>query len=300
LSSANPLTGFLESVELSKIHPSRRPLRGQIGSLEELIASIKEKGLLEPIVIRPVENGFEVVAGNRRLEACRRLKMRKVPCHIVELDDREAFEVSLVENVQRETIDPIDEARAFKRYIDDYGYGGVSELARKIGKSQEYVSNRLRLLKLPKEVQEEVIRRRITPSLAQELASLSGNVIHEVMEISRERHLTIREVRRIAKYHRKTSQHAEPSSSYFDLDANYSDPWETRTRKIDRSLAKAVASLKMDKYRLGDVIDNLKEEGEEWIVKELLLEAITALNAQIDTLLRFKKRCMRADAGYTA
>ena len=143
-----------------------------MGSLEELVASIEKKGLLEPIVVRPgvepihlhadldgllepivvrpVENGSEVVAGNRRLEACRRLKMHRIPCHIVELDDREAFEVSLVENVQHETMNPVDEARAFKRYVDDYGYGGVSELARKIDKSQEYVSNRLRLLKLPK------------------------------------------------------------------------------------------------------------------------------------------------------
>jgi ParB family chromosome partitioning protein len=63
LSSTNPLTGFLESVELSRIRPSRRALRSQMGSLEELIASIEEKGLLEPVVVRPVENGFEIVAG---------------------------------------------------------------------------------------------------------------------------------------------------------------------------------------------------------------------------------------------
>jgi len=268
-----------------------------MGSLEELIASIKEKGLLEPIVVRPIENGFEVVAGNRRLEACKRLKIHKIPCHIVELDDREAFEVSLVENVQRETMNPIDEAKAFKMYIDDYGYGGVSELARKIGKSQEYVSNRLRLLRLPNEVQEEAIRRRITSSAAQELLSLSSNDASEVMKIIRDQHLSTREVRTIVKRYRQTSQQGEPSSSpLFDLFDNYPDLWERRARKIDRSLAKAVASLKMNKYRLSDVIDDLEDEGDEWIVKELLLEAVTALNVQIDTLLRFKKRYMRADA----
>ena len=265
-----------------------------MGSLEELIASIEEKGLLEPIVVRPVENGFEVVAGNRRLEACRRLKMCKVPCHIVELDDREAFEVSLVENVQHETMNPIDEARAFKKYIDDYGYGGVSDLARKIGKSQEYVSNRLRLLSLPKEAQEEVIRRRITSSAAQELASLDDNIVREVIEIGREQHLTVREVRRIVKHHRQTSQQGAPSYSFFDLFANYPDPWERRARRIDRALARAVASLKMDKYRLGDVIDYLGNEKDEWIVREILLEYIRRLNEQIDMLLRFRKRLMRA------
>jgi ParB family chromosome partitioning protein len=293
MSSDNPLTGFLESVELSKIHPSRRGLRSQMGSLEELIASIEEKGLLEPIVVRPVENGFEVVAGNRRLEACRRLKMHRIPCHIVELDDREAFEVSLVENVQHETMNPIDEARAFKRYVDDYGYGGVSELAKKIGKSQEYVSNRLRLLSLPNEVQEEVIRRRITVSAAQELASMNDKVVREVIKIAGEQHLSMREVRTIAKYYRKTSQQGE-LSSFFDLGANYPDPWERRTRRIDRALARAVASLKMDKYRLKDVIYDVEDEGDEWVVREILLQCMRGLNEQIDMLLRFRKRFMRA------
>jgi len=299
LSSTNPLTGFLESVELRRIRPSRRALRSQMGSLEELVASIEEKGLLEPIVVRPVENGFEVVAGNRRLEACRRLKMRKVPCHIVELDDREAFEVSLVENVQHETMNPIDEARAFKRYIDDYGYGGVSELARKIGKSQEYVSNRLRLLSLPKKVREEVIRRRITPSAAQELASLDDNDAGEVVEMIRERHLSTREVRRIVMRRRQTSQQGEPSS-FSDLNARHPDASERRARRIDRALARAVASLKMDMNRLSDVIDDVEDEDEECVVRELLLQCRAGLNEQMENLLRFRKRLMRgggADLG---
>jgi ParB family chromosome partitioning protein len=265
-----------------------------MGSLEELIASIEEKGLLEPIVVRPVENGFEVVAGNRRLEACRRLKMHRIPCHIVELDDRGAFEVSLVENVQHETMNPIDEARAFKRYIDDYGYGGVSELARKIGKSQEYVSNRLRLLSLPRKVREEVIRRRITPSAAQELASLDDDYASEVVEIIRERHLSTREVRRIAKYYCRKSQQGETSSSSFpDLDARHPDASERRIRRIDRALAKAVASLKMDMYRLSDVIDDVEDEDDEWTVREILLQCRAGLNEQIERLLRFRKSFMR-------
>ena len=190
-----------------------------MGSLGELIASIEEKGLLEHVVVRPVENGFEIVAWNRRLEACRRLKMGRIPCHIVELDDREAFEVSLVENVQRETMNPIDEARAFKKYVDDYGYGGVSELARKIGKSQEYVSNRMRLLSLPKKVRDEAIRRRITSSAAQELAPLDEKDASEVVEMIRERHLSMREVRRIVKYRQTSQQRGGPSFSPSDLDA---------------------------------------------------------------------------------
>jgi ParB family chromosome partitioning protein len=264
-----------------------------MSSLEELIASIEEKGLLEPVVVRPVENGFEVVAGNRRLEACRRLKMHRIPCHIVELDDRGAFEVSLVENVQHETMNPIDEARAFKRYIDDYGYGGVSELARKIGKSQEYVSNRLRLLSLLKKVREEVIRRRITSSAAEEFASLDDNDASKVVEMIRERHLSTREVRRIVRYYRRTSQQGGPSS-FSELDARHADASERRARRIDRALARAVASLKMDMNRLSDVIDDVEDENDEWIVREILFQCRTGLNGQTERLLRFRKRFMRA------
>jgi ParB family chromosome partitioning protein len=135
-------------------------------------------------------------------------------------------------------MNPVDEARAFRRYVDDYGYGGVSELARKIGKSQEYVSNRLRLLSLPRKVREEVIRRLITPSAAQELASLDDDT-SEVVEMIREQHLSTREVRRIVKHHRQTSQQGEPS--FPDLHDRYPEASESMTRMIDRALARVVA-----------------------------------------------------------
>ena len=122
LSSTNPMTGFLERVELRRIHPSKDVLRSQIGPREELMNSIEEKGLLEPVVVRPVQEGFEVVAGNRRLEACRKLRWRTMTCHVVELTDRESLEVSIIENVQRETLNPIDEATALKKYVDEFGY----------------------------------------------------------------------------------------------------------------------------------------------------------------------------------
>jgi ParB family chromosome partitioning protein len=86
----------MEELEVHSIHPPKFSLRSDLGQLDELISSIEEKGLLEPIVVRPVEDGFEVVAGHRRLEACKRLGWRKIPCHIIELDDREAYEVSLI------------------------------------------------------------------------------------------------------------------------------------------------------------------------------------------------------------
>ena len=286
----NPLTGFLDSLEIKRISPSKRALRREMGSLGELVASIAEKGLLEPIVVRPSGESFEVVAGNRRLEACKRLGMRSIPCHVVDLDDKESFEVSLVENIQHETMNAVDEAEAFKRYVDDYGYGGVTELAERIGKSQGYISNRIRLLALPDGVKEEVIRRRITPSVAQELVSLEEESACEIVEIIRSQHLTMREVRRIVKGRNQHGLRFAGIPGSADLDAHLPDFSEKRTQEVDRALAKAIASLRMDMYRLGEVIGDVSDQ---WVIAEMLRQSRQALNEQIDSLLRFRKKYLR-------
>ena len=97
-------------------------------------------GLLQPIVVRTNNLGsFEVVAGNRRFSACKKLGWRKISRHLVELDDKSAFEVSIVENVQRHTLNPIDESLAFRKYVEQFGWGGISELSQKLSKSTSYV-----------------------------------------------------------------------------------------------------------------------------------------------------------------
>jgi ParB family chromosome partitioning protein len=285
------MTGFMEGLEIKRITPSRNALRSEMGSLDELAASISEKGLLEPIVVRFAPGGFEVVAGNRRLEACKMLGMRSIACHIVDLDDKEAFEVSLVENIQHETMNPIDEARAFKKYADDFGYGGISQLAERIGKSQAYISNRIRLLDLPKGVREDVIRRRISPSVAQELVSLGGDDADEIVEIIRERHLSMREVRRIVRHHRSRALGQGGDVSAFDLDVRGRDPTEMKAQIADKAISRAVASMRMDSYRLGEVIDDVSDQ---WVLTETLLPCRASLNEQIDNLLRFRKKMLRA------
>ena len=202
--SSSSLTGFIEELGVNKIHPPKYIWRSNLGAIDELITSIEEKGLLEPIVVRPVEDGFEVVAGHRRLEACKRLGWRKIPCHIIELDDREAYEASLIENLQHKTLDPIEEALAFKRYVEEYGWGGMSELARRIGKSVQYVSSRIKLLSLPQDVQDKISRRReISPSIAQELINLEADKARALTQVIVEKRLTRREVRKIVVHLRE-------------------------------------------------------------------------------------------------
>ena len=94
--NSDAMQGFVEQLEVKNTRPSKRPLRTDLGQIRELMASVMEKGLLSPIIMRSSEGEgvFEVVAGSRRFEACTRIGMRKIPCHISELDDKEAYETS--------------------------------------------------------------------------------------------------------------------------------------------------------------------------------------------------------------
>ena len=286
---ANPLAGFLESVELRMIRPSGTGLRTDKGPMKGLMSSIEDRGLLEPIIVRPVGAEFEVVAGMRRYEACKRLGWRRIPAHVVELSDREAFEVSLLENIQRETLNPIEEARAFKNYVQEFGYGGETELAGKIGKSQEYVSRRIGLLSLPQRVQDEIMRRRITPSVAQELTLLTDEDAEEMAEKIGEKGLSMREVRRIIRRsHSKPHQVDGPGPAF--MIAEQLDR-ERRVRRLVRELNIAIASLGGTVIRLGEVADTLDDE---WLVKESIFTCRDAMREQIENLKRLKRKIERA------
>lgn len=108
-SYSTDLWGSLEDLNISDITLPTNQLRSNMNNLEELAESIRKIGLLQPIIVRSNNSeNFEIVAGNRRFSACKKLGLRKIPCHIVELDDKKAFEVSVIENVQRRTLNPID------------------------------------------------------------------------------------------------------------------------------------------------------------------------------------------------
>lgn len=100
--------------------------------------SINKNGLLQPVVVRPKDDCFEIVAGCTRFLACKSLHWRKIPCHVIQLNEVQTFEVALIENMERKSITPLDEAKAFKRYCFDNGWGSVSDLSSKIGEFQLY------------------------------------------------------------------------------------------------------------------------------------------------------------------
>ena len=165
------LNGAVQDVSISNIIQPLTSLRSSTNDIQDLADSISNVGLLQPIVVRTIESSerFEIVAGNRRYSACRHLGWRKITCHIVELDDKESFEVALTENVQRQTLNPVEEGLAFRKYVNEYGWGGVSDLAQKISKSPSYVCRRMKLLELPKDVLDLITESRIYTAAPEEL-----------------------------------------------------------------------------------------------------------------------------------
>jgi ParB family transcriptional regulator, chromosome partitioning protein len=171
-------------------------LSQQQESIDELSRSIKKHGLLQPIIVRPINRGFEIVAGHRRFQACKILRWKTIPAMVKDVSDKDAFEIQLVENIQRRTLDPIEEAQAFKLYVRDYGWGGITYLAETIMKSEQYVSSRIQLLKLPQNVIDKVKSGELKVSHAFELLSLEGKSLENMSDDIINKNMSVKEIRR--------------------------------------------------------------------------------------------------------
>ena len=193
--------GIIEQVEVKRIGSTSLLVRPDSSSakqntlIRELVLSIKKYGLIQPITVRPMNSGFEVVAGHRRLRACKLLRWKRIPCTIRSLSDKTAFEIQLVENIQRESLEPIEEAESFKKYVLDYGWGGVSHLAEVISKSEQYVSGRIQMLRLPEEILNEIAQKNLSPSHAMELVNLDEKNQQIMKDAIIDKGLTVRSVR---------------------------------------------------------------------------------------------------------
>ena len=140
-------------------------------TLAELAASIREHGVLQPILVRPAGESYEIIAGERRWRASRLAGRRTIPSIVERFDDATALEIALIENLQREDLSPLDEALIYKKMTEELGYS-VRNLATKLGKDKGYVENRLRLATAPEDVREMVAQRYDTLSAAYELMKL--------------------------------------------------------------------------------------------------------------------------------
>jgi ParB family chromosome partitioning protein len=276
--------------DIFRIKPSvLNQLRSEVdeGYDTSLAYSIKQRGLLQPIIVRSCKNDgyFEIVAGNRRYKACRSLGYRKIASHVVELDDKAAFEVALIENIQRKTLDPIEEGQAFKHYVSDYGYGGISELADKLCKSVSYIAKRIKLLELPVDILDSITSSMINTSTAEELLALKDKSKQsELAQLICDRHLSLKKVRDLIK---EDNGDANGNDSI-----NFVDPFRharqmTRIEKAERSFDKTIIALRIALSKIGDIVEGIEDD---WIVYEALMHHKNQLHCQIDILIKEKRR----------
>lgn len=200
-----------EEIEIRNIKPSSISVRSVRSSLNdehlrELASSIRQHGLIQPITVRPLEGSFEIVAGHRRFKACKLLRWRVIPAIVRSLTDKDAFEIQLTENIHRLTMDPVEEAEAFRKYIIDYGWGGVSELARVISKSEQFVSSRIQILRLPEEIIDNISCNKLKTSHAIELVNLSELDQKLITNTIINKSLSVRSVREIVKRSKQGEQ----------------------------------------------------------------------------------------------
>jgi ParB family chromosome partitioning protein len=154
-----------------------RPNRGQPrrhfdeAHIEELAESIRSKGVLLPLIVRRVPDGYVLVAGERRWRAAQKAGLRELPAMIREVTEKEAFEIALIENIQREDLNPVEEAEAFKRLIEEHGLT-QEELAARVGKDRSTVANALRLLRLPDAIKQAIVAGQLSMGHARALLAI--------------------------------------------------------------------------------------------------------------------------------
>ncbi|MFH0840282.1 MAG: ParB/RepB/Spo0J family partition protein [Candidatus Omnitrophota bacterium] len=170
-------------VELGKIRENPLQPREKFDQkkLDDLIASIKEKGVVQPVIVRSKDGGYELIAGERRMRAARALGMENIPVIVRDVSDADALELALIENIQREELNAIEEAKAFQKLMADFGFSQEG-VAKAVGKDRATVANTIRLLGLPKRAQEMIAEGELSPGHAKALLSLSGE--HAILKLA--------------------------------------------------------------------------------------------------------------------
>lgn len=191
----------VQMLRLSQVDPNRSQPRRifEEDALDELADSIRQFGVLQPILVQKKDGRYEIIAGERRWRACRKAGLKEIPAIIREYSDQETLELSLIENIQREDLNPIEEAKAFKSLLDEFGLR-QEDLAARVSKSRTAITNSVRLLKLDERVQDMIIQKEISMGHARALIPIE--IPEEQFLIAQQiadRHLSVRDVEKLIK-----------------------------------------------------------------------------------------------------
>ncbi len=255
------------TLPISEITPNKDQPRKTFDetALEELAESIKQHGVLQPLLVRPLPNGgYQLVAGERRWRASRKAGLREVPVVVKELTDTETMEIAIIENLQREDLNPIEEAEGLQALIDKCGFT-QEEIASSVGKSRPAIANSLRLLRLPQEVRELTRDGKISAGHARALISLDNDaLIIEAAENVIKNKLTVRDVERLAKIQDKDKaisqkRYKRRDSFYDEVELTLS---EVLGRKVKVYNGKGKGTLEIEFYSQEDLKNIANKLGE--------------------------------------
>lgn len=195
----------LQNINLDKIitNPNQPRKYFSEEKMEELKESIKNNGLIQPIIVRKVENSvqnkYEIIAGERRYRACKSLDFESVQCVVIQAGDSKSYEFSVLENIQRENLNPIEEAESYVMLMEVYGYT-QENMAQKLGKTRSAISNKIRLLKLPEAIKSYVRTGELSYGHARTLLGLKDNFeVEKIVKKIIEKSYTVRDVEKIVK-----------------------------------------------------------------------------------------------------
>ena len=184
-------------------------------ALEELSLSIQQHGVFTPILVKKSISGYELITGERRWRASKMANLEEIPAIVVDFDDQQMMEVALLENVQREDLNVIEEAKAYEQLIQRLNYT-QEQLAHRIGKSREHITNTLRLLRLPEEVQEKVTSKQLSMGHARALLGLKDEeLMKKIAKQTIQQGLSVRKVEQLVKAQSQKKEEPKQEESVF-------------------------------------------------------------------------------------
>ena len=261
-SKKNETNNSAQKINISQIvpNPSQPRKNFKDEELKELSSSIKNQGLIQPIIVKPTnDNQFQIIAGERRWRACQLNGMHEVDCVIKEIDEKSILEAALIENIQREDLNVIEEANAYKGLIDIKGINNEN-LAKLIGKSSSHVSNILRLLELDKKIQEMVIQGDLSMGHARALIGVP-DAINKANEII-EKKLSVRQVEKItSEFKNNKTKKTSKDPNIIDLEKELSDKigLKTSIQFNENGSSGSLTLYYSDLNQLDDLMKRLKK-----------------------------------------
>ncbi len=261
-SNKNETNNSIQKINISQIvpNPSQPRKNFKDEELKELSSSIKNQGLIQPIIVKPTDdNQFQIIVGERRWRACQLNGMHEVDCVIKEIDEKSILEAALIENIQREDLNVIEEANAYKGLIDIKGISNEN-LAKLIGKSPSHVSNILRLLELDTKIQEMVIQGDLSMGHARALIGVP-DAINKAKEII-EKKLSVRQVEKItSEFKNNKTKKTSKDPNIVDLEKELSDKigLKTSIQFNENGSSGSLTLYYSDLNQLDDLMKRLKK-----------------------------------------